>query len=247
MLTIDLALRRSSFLSSPEYLNPPWKANDAHSRCNLQEIIDIGYHLPPLMEILDKTKAGIKSLSNNEKNFKDLRGLIRRAWKLETSLVNWEHRHMRRKQVFIANPSQSKTDEGKIYSLCYIFADFDLASAWVYGEMMKIYLYDILIDATLLSPPKSPFRVDVGIYSRKAIETADNVCMCLDYFLVDYKKLTTRLVCLAPFQAAKTLFEKFAGNGTAGADLQDALKGKIRFCEMVYRRGQELGFPAWQA
>lgn len=112
--------------------------------------------------------------------------------------------------------------------------------------MMKIYLYDLFIDAARLCPHDSFYRVDMGIYSRKATKSADNICMCLDYFLVDFKKMTTRMVVLAPFQAAKVLFEKLVDTGMAGEDLNKALKEKIRFCEMVWR-GQELGFLVWQS
>lgn len=253
MLTIDLASRKSSFISHPESINAPWKASDPHAHVKLQQITDIGFQILPLMEILDQTKAAIKTsplqnLGDNLNRRPQL--LVRHTWRAEVALNEWEHRWLGLEPAvycYIPRPSHSKTDDGKIYPITYTFPNFDMGSAIAYYDMIKIAIYDLLIDASNLSPPNSYYRGDVEVYFRKAIDSVDNICRSVDYFLVDFKNMTTRFVVLAPFQSAMVFVGKLLGDDTVKLELKADLTKKMEYCQKFLARSQELGFPQWKS
>lgn len=261
MLTIDLASRRASWLSDPEWVNPHWKANDPNSDDILQQVVDIAFHLPPILEKFDRTKATIDadpSESENMENYSILWNIIRKALGVETMMTEYEDRLLNAepgKRLFIPRPSTSKTDQGKIYPVTYTFPNYDVASSMAYAEMIKMTVYNFLLEVTSFAnsiykdAPRlqdSLFSgIDVKTYSQKAIISADRICMSLDYFLEENKKYITRMVVLAPFQGAMGIFKRHLEEGTGNAYFDQQLQDKVRFCEMVLGRSKQLGLPIW--
>ncbi len=77
----DLVMRRSSFLSLPEWINSPWKLLEPHGATQSQTSIDIGFRIPVLMESFDRVRHATQ-VSWDTRSINILRKLILKALEL---------------------------------------------------------------------------------------------------------------------------------------------------------------------
>jgi hypothetical protein len=122
----------------------------------------------------------------------------------------------------------------------------------LYHSMSQIYVNSLLIDferETQHFPSaqteRNPPRINTRELTRKSIECTDLICQSIEYFFEDNKRLIGRMVVLAPFEAARSLFSHLCKSGTGDERLNGSLVEKARFCDTVTQRIRESGLPIW--
>lgn len=260
-LPVDLATRRASFLSSSKWINPPWKASELHSVTHLQTVANIAFRLPVLMEKLDQTRQLFQLKgSGDSSNSEILHSLINEGLSIQSALDKWAFRLDEgdsNSPFYISRPAstiESPTidDIPKLYAISFNFPNWDNASSFVYHSMSQIYVNSWLIDferetqhfPSAQTEPNPP-RINTRELTRKSIECADLICQSIEYFFEDNKRLIGRMVVLAPFEAARSLFSHLCKSGIGDERLNGSLVEKARFCDTVTQRIRESGLPIW--
>ena len=258
-MTLSLATRRASFLSLPQWLNPPWKDSDAYSLNPLQTLIDSAILLPGIMDNWDRSTRKLQltgadiPMSNNL-----LTEFIEDALRIQRAITDWEI-DLRggddKSQLYIARLSkrgsssgaeESPEESGNIFPISYTFPSFDLAAAIIYYETVHILLNGFLIEMVLyaenskvldwITSESAVGAPNIRELTMKSLECADRICSSLEYFFERDKRMIGRIVILSPFEAARGLYARLQKSGT-GDPIQDAaLVQKMNFCESVVRR-----------
>jgi hypothetical protein len=255
---MDLATRRACFLSMPEWINPPWKAAEPHSAANLQTVSDIAFRIPLVMEQFDH----IHSLTHMRGPIVEWNKDIAHNLTLETlgihsALEDWGSRINdpgSKLQYYTSRPASIAGSPAidafkRIYPISFAFPNWDNAAAFVYHAMSQIYTNSLLIDLERLTlhsySPESktvPPQIETRELMDESIECADRICKSVEYFLEDNKMLIGRMVVLAPFEAARSLFSQLE-TGTGDAEKDTFLVERVRFCDAVTQRIKDRGLP----
>lgn len=254
-LPIAISTRKANFLSLPEWINPPWKALEPLSASKLGTVIDIGFELPVLMQRLDElqeqAQIGLENELSSHINSLILDGLV-----VQQDFDNWERRIRGGDEMSsLYIPRQTKwtaldIDLSDIYPVSYDFVNWDNASGLSYYEMLRIFLNTLLIDIEAFSRrsnivPPALSSINTRILAQKSIESGDRICQSLGWFLEDNKKLIRRMVILAPFESARTLFARLCQEGTRNAAQDVAIARRDKFCKAVTRHIRDSGLPVW--
>jgi len=116
--------------------------------------------------------------------------------------------------------------------------------------MSQIYTNSLLIDLERIteaseSPGPKPIPPQINTFElmQQSIDSADRICQSIEYFLEDNKRLIGRMVVLAPFETARSLFSQLSKTGTGFAEENGSLIEKVRFCDAVTRRIKDSGLP----
>ncbi|KAE9371379.1 hypothetical protein N431DRAFT_545642 [Stipitochalara longipes BDJ] len=228
-LSMDLATRRACFLSMPD-------------ATNLQTVSDIAFRIPLVMEKLDHTRSLIQ-----------MRGPVVEWDKWIAPLDEWGSRLSNldsKVQFYTSRPASTIEspvigNTNNIYATSFDFPNWDNAASFVYHAMSQIYTNSLLIDLECMAPTsysETALKVDTLELMNQSIECADRICQSIEYFLEDNKKLIGRMVVLAPFKRARSLFSQLSQTGT-GAEKDNTLVEKVRFCEAVTQRIKDSGLP----
>ncbi|KAK0119670.1 hypothetical protein ONS95_011107 [Cadophora gregata] len=215
-LPVDLVLRQASFLSSQEWINPPWKQSEPQSITHLQTVIDIAFTIPVLMQKFDLVQQRTAQVPEETSHLESLYQLMIKALAVQRAFDNWELRLRggdEISQLYIARLAtsikQSAVDNlESIYPVSFAFPTWDAASAAIYYDMSRIYLNGLLIamQNAIYSSNTSSDMVNTQHVTIKSIACADRICQSIDWFFEDNKRMIGRMVVLAPFEAAKSLF-----------------------------------------
>ena len=246
-LPIQLALRQVSFLGSPEWIDPPWKLTETPSITHLHTVIDIAFSIPALMQRFDLLQHSKQAL-DDASFYGNLRGIKSEALAIQKAFNNWNKHSQfgdKTSQLYIARLS-STIEKPKIinikdiYPISFTFPNWDAASALVYYEMSRIYLNSLLIDIdTCLRPCNSNNSsvahhfVDMESLTNQSIACADRICQSLQFFFEDHDRMIGRMVVLAPFEVAKSLFTQLCDARCGDSEVDASLKRKLEFCEVV--------------
>jgi hypothetical protein len=258
-LPVCLTTRRVSYLCLPEWIDPPWKSLEPNSSSRMQTLIDPAFQLPVLMEAFDKTRIAMQlKRSDTESNQQILDELKKDALGIEKAIDEWDtkiHGGAKKLTLFIEHCSeslQSLKDETTVpYPITYTFPNFEIAAALMYSEMIKIFLYQLIIDLATwarecsIGDSDALPDIDTEECSTKAVECADRICQSTDYFLEDHKRMVGRMVFLNPFAAAKSLLSGLSKTGTWDSEKDVLLKMKAEYCEAVNDRCKVEGLPVW--
>ncbi|PVH82204.1 hypothetical protein DL98DRAFT_514250 [Cadophora sp. DSE1049] len=254
-LPVDLVLRQASFLSSPEWIDPPWKFAEPQSITRLQTVIDIAYSIPVLMQKFHSIQRSAQ-VSGDMSHLESLYHIMLEALGVQKGFDNWKFRfqgsdetsqlYVPRLATRIEKPEVDILES--IYPVSFTFPTWDAASASVYYEMSRIYLNDLLIamQNAIHHFNTSSDMVDTEHLTRNSIACADRVCQSIEWFFEDHKKMIGRMVVLAPFEAARGLFAQLCEAGTGNQELDSSLKQKARFCETATQKIKDDGLPIWE-
>jgi hypothetical protein len=257
-LSLDLATRRASFLSTLEWIDPPWKALEPHSANNLQTVSDIAFRIPLAMEKLDHAHNALH-LKIPDVGWDDaiLRSLILEALSIHSALEKWVYRLSSDRQPPYYTTRPARTTKSSIidsimniYPISFEFPNWDSASSFVYHSMSQIYINSLLLDLEHLAQTSSPPGSKMGLPQinareliEQSIECADRICQSIEYFLEDNKRLIGRMVVLAPFETTRSLFNQLSKSGTGNAEKDISLLEKVGFCDAVTQRIKDSGLP----
>jgi len=256
---ISLAARKSNFLSLPEWIDPPWKASEPHSTTYLQTISDVAFQLPILMERFDRSRGSMQHFKL-ERNTNDriMDTLIQDALDIQLELDRWERRLRAGNDISqFCIPRLSRTvespkidDLGNIFPVSYGYPNWDIASGLIYWDMVQIFLNTFLlgvVDYTnrhdILLPTLA--MLNARDVRKKSIEAADRLCSSIEWFFKDNKRLIGRMVILAQFKSARSLYARLLKEGAKDELCHEELVRKSLFCEKVTERIQEGGLPIW--
>lgn len=258
-LPVCLATRRASYLCLPEWIDPPWKSLEPNSSSLMQTLIDPAFQLPVLMESFDKTRIAMQlKPADTGSSQQVLEKLKRDAFGIEKAIEEWDTKiYGGEEKLTLYNADFSESfgslkDETPVpYLTTYTFHKFEVAAALMYSEMIKIFLYQLIIDLTTCARVGSAndnekiFKIDSGKYTTKATESADRICQSTGYFLEDHKRMVGRMVFLNPFAAAKSFLGGLSNAGTGSPEKDALLNTKTKYCEAVNSRCKAEGLPVW--
>ncbi|KAH7355129.1 hypothetical protein BKA65DRAFT_234358 [Rhexocercosporidium sp. MPI-PUGE-AT-0058] len=258
-LAVDLVLRQASFLSSPDWIEPPWKQSEPQSNTRLQTAVDIAFSIPVLMQNFDTVRQ-LAQASDNPNHSEDLFQLVAEALGVQEAFDRWDTRsrgidgtnqlYIPRLVSSIEKPQVGNI--GSIYPVSFTFSNWDTASALVYYEMSRIYLNGLLIHMEACfrqcnsNNSTSVNAVDAKNLTSKSIACADRICHSIEWFFEDHKRMIGRMVILAPFEAARGLFAQLCEVDCVDPELNASLKQKAKFCETVTQKIKDGGLPAWE-
>jgi hypothetical protein len=225
----------------------------------MQTLIDTAFQLPVLMETFDKTRIAMRlNTSDTESSQRILDEIKRDALGIEKAIQEWDtkiHGGDKKLTLYVEQFSESldslDNETPVPYSTTYTFPNFEIAAALMYSEMIKIFLYQLILDLATctrgsIKGDSDKFSdIDTEEYSTKAIESADRICQSTDYFLEDHKRMVGRMVFLNPFAAAKSLLSGLSKTGTGDTEKDALLKLKAQYCEAVNSRCKAEGLPVW--
>lgn len=254
-LPVNLVSRQAGFLSSPEWIDPPWKYEEPQSVTCLQTVIDIAYSIPVLMQKSDSLQR-LAQTSRDTSPFESLYRLMVEALGVQRAFDDWKLRFQgsdETYQLYIPRLTTrpEKTNINNVestYPISFAFTTWDAAAASVYYAMSRIYLNGLMeaIQTDIHNFNTSSNMVDTEHLKRNSIACADRVCQSIEWFFEDHKKMIGRMVVLAPFEAARGLFVRLCEVGTSDQELDASLKQKVRFCETVTQRIKDGGLPIWE-
>ncbi|KAF4628392.1 hypothetical protein G7Y89_g9753 [Cudoniella acicularis] len=223
-ITISLSARRATFLSSPNWLNPPWDPLEVHQSNPLQTLIDRCIGVPALMEKWDI------AVQNNMLNPNTLNDFIQEALEFQTTINDWEIRLRgdEKTQLYIGQISQPNNspnyeNSANFFPISYRFPTFDIAGALMYYDTVQILLYELLVEMGFAcrrlkaSSPDSFLGVEVEEINtpdliEKSAECADRICQSVDYFFDKDKRMIGRIVILLPFETARGFYGRLCGS-----------------------------------
>lgn len=190
----------------------------------------------------------------NAPNVKALESLIHLVLAVEEAINSWD-RKLRgdgQENVYSERPSStfknSKDGASVAYPVNFEFSSFTVAAAFIYCNMVKIFLYQLIIDMVSCvrdhTDGSGTFgHIDIQEYQPKEIKSADNICQSTDYFCEDQKQMVGRLMILAPYGTAQSLILNLVRVGT-GDPVQDALlKLKAEHCKQFTALAKDEGLP----
>jgi hypothetical protein len=251
-LPIALSIRKANFLSSPEWINPPWKRSEPLSASKLHTVSDIGFEIPGLMERFDQLQQHEHD-NSTQWMLSQLNNLILEGLTLQQAFADWGDRVLGEQEkglFYIPRQARPMGNYHSPYPISFTFKNWDIAGGLSYHDMLQIFLYTLLIDIetfaqhSKINPPALSGINSLDL-TQRSIECADQICQSTEWFLEDHKKLIGRMMILAPFEAAKGLFLRLARDVTGDAEQDEMLKMKNRFCEMITRRIVDSGSPVW--
>lgn len=156
-LPINLGTRVSNFLSLPEWINPPWKDEEPHSRTALQTVLDISFRVPPLMEGFERIRGfpttGFPLIGDANIRFID--GILQHALEIQADLERWDQRLRKERDdlpdIYIPRKARAfatsdMNDLHDVFPDSYSFPNWDIASGLIYREMIQIYLNTFLLE-----------------------------------------------------------------------------------------------------
>lgn len=236
---------RSQANSPSSAVKPSWKSEEPNSSSYLQTLIDPAIHLPCVMQAFDKIQAEMQSdPSDDEDNFTLLDSLIKIVLRVGNAISEWDAKLRGgdgRLQIYKEwLPVKTLDDATPVaYSIQFSFISFEVAAAFIFCEMTKIFLYQLIIDMTTCARGsttddyKSFSDIDIRKYKTKAMKSADKLCQSTDYFFVQHQRMVGRMIMFFPLETAQTLLCNLSKTGT-GDPAQDALlELKVGFCESV--------------
>lgn len=260
-MTVSLATRRASFLSLPQWLNPPWKSHDLQSSNPLQTLIDSAIHLPALVENWDTTRLSAQLAGvDNKIDTQVVNDFVHDALAIQRAINDWEadlRGRDNKSQLYIAHlaDTQHSSEASSPWIFFYKFPNFEIAAALMYYETIHIFLYQFItemiistqtanaLDSKYSSSPLQNFNIqDI---TAKSLECADRICQSLEYFFQRDMRMIGRIVILSPFEAVRRLFARLHQNGTGDVFQDIALAEKMRFCDMIAERIRAEGLLIW--
>ena len=263
-MTVSLATRRASFLSLPEWLNPPWNKYDPHSSNPLQTLIDSAILLPALMEYWDRSRrsAPLARVDNKidphiANNFvQDALGIQRAINDWEANLRGGDDKsHLYIAHLATLKDSSEAENSGRVWPISYTFPNFEIAAALMYFETVHIFLYGLLIEMVIsaengedLDPKDSGIAghsLNIEELTTKSLECADRICQSFEYFFERDKRMIGRIVILSPFEAVRGLFARLHRTGTGDVNRDVSLAQKLRFCDEIAQRIKAEGLLIW--
>jgi hypothetical protein len=223
-MTVSLATRRSSFLSLPQWLNPPWKTHDSQSSNPLQTLIDSAIRLPALMENWDRTRVSAELTGADKKiDIHVVDDFVQEALAIQRAVNDWEA-NLRgqddKSQLYIAHlaDTQHSSEASIPWIFSYKFPSFEIAAALMYYETVHIFIYQFItemilstqttnaLDSKYPSIPVHDFTVQD--LTAKSLECADRICQSLEYFFQRDMRMIGRIIILSPFEAVRGLFAR---------------------------------------
>lgn len=250
-----LTTRQPTYLCKPEWINPSWKGSELHSTTHLQSLIDHGLPIPGLMAQFDSIQQSLQhtGICSPQQVYQ----ILQKALNVGTHLDNW-HEGLNEgdstSRLYIVRLAGSTNPQeatlAAIFPISYTYPNIDLAGALMFYQMTRIFLDLFLIDIATLIQQFTPNAhtpnptVNVPALTQSAIACADKICQSTEYFFEGNKKLIGRMGILAPFWAAKGLYERFWTTGCE-ADIEGGLRDRIRFCEIFAKVVGSAGLPVW--
>jgi len=130
-------------------VDPPWKLEEPNSASYLQALIDPAFQLPRVMQAFDKIQAEMQlNPSNDETKCTILNTLVRVVLKVENAIKQWDNKLRGGDgslEICIERSSgtiqMSDDDIPVAYSINFNFPNFEVGAAFIYCEMIKIFLY----------------------------------------------------------------------------------------------------------
>ncbi|KAL2070498.1 hypothetical protein VTL71DRAFT_13524 [Oculimacula yallundae] len=255
-LPIDLASQQASFLSDPDWINPPWKETEPQSATHFHTVIDISYSIPVLMQKFTRIRQSAQYF-DDESFTEDLYELLLLILGVQQAFDNWDVLYRGGDETsglyFPRIASTLNTPEidnlGSVFPISYEFPNWNIASALMYYEMSRIYLNGLQIQVETCIRQRSLTTeddpVDTKHLTKNSIGCADRICQSVEWFFEDNKKMIGKMVVMAPFEAAKGFFVHLCEVNGGDLDFDASLEQKARFCDIVMQRLKEGGMSIW--
>jgi hypothetical protein len=222
--------RQRSFLSSPEWIEFPWKKDLELAQHPLHTMLDIAFRALP--EVAKQSMPRKWKLTCLEER-------LRRAWAVVDELNRWERDLRARNQGGLY--SKTPATWGDLYEHYLEFSVFSSAVAFAMYTAVRIHVA-ALIAATSNDILACEPTADVSPKSAmlEAIRWSRLACQCLEFFHMGEVKFTCRLVTVWPLETAWELFARLQTDGDMDVSRE------LTWCRSTAARLASSGFPPFQ-
>ncbi|KAH8799371.1 hypothetical protein F5884DRAFT_120189 [Xylogone sp. PMI_703] len=266
-ITFQMIQPRSTLMSRQAWIHPQWKTRHPKASQPLQKLLDKAYLFLPVYNLFLPVYNNFALLSNNAQISKSvntdmigqLTQLLERAKSIQSDIdkshgffqKQYERDYDQEKaipelQIFQTTFAQwtnvsadpSELHLGKVFPTAHTFADFPIATSFIFHKAIQICITGFLEDMThqLLSlthePIKNPKRYTEQLNS-KLMQLASHICQSAEYFLHPSKGILGAMVYLFPLAVAKRAFICISTDDTF---LSSEAVRKLNWCHMIEGR-----------
>ncbi|KAI1610438.1 hypothetical protein EDD36DRAFT_326137 [Exophiala viscosa] len=222
--------RQRAFLSSPEWIDFPWKKDLELAQHPLHSVLDIALKILP--EIVKQDMPKKWKLSSLEERLQE-------AWATVEELDEWEFK-LRSEHQGVIYQERSASWEG-LADYCFEFELLSTAIAFSIYAAVRIHVAALIarISKDILSRDPS-----ADVYPESAVLEALRwsrvACQCLEFFHTGDMKFTGRIVTLWPLETAWEFFAQ-----TQIEHLMD-VSTELAWCRSTAEKLTKMGIPPFQ-
>lgn len=261
-ISVCLTSNRSSFLSSNEWRNPPWRNHYSPVTSPLQDLLDIAFDIPLPLQKWERAKnngAGSQPFFALESTLstEDIEELLTELLAVNHKLQTWHADFSDPSQESIPfgeRPTTCKNhrldpdelSEGKLFPTSYTFTQFPVAMAFVYFEGICIQLLKnidemctVLAERGTIQPHlqggASSYAAALSLLRRPDVTTSvTRILQCAEYFLESDKKLLGPTSFMFAFHVAFSALCRLSKSGERGI-----YRRELRWCQMISEEYEE--------
>jgi hypothetical protein len=275
----------SSFMSQENWLFPSWKVRHSKASHPLQTLLDEAYRFLPVFEkfnilyldgqsssfeghteeLLKLYSTGLSIKSNIDTWFQELQTRFERASHQNKTMIGPQIYRTAFSQWNNDSADPAEHDLGKAFPVTYQFANFSIATSYVFYEAIQICITEFLaeMEHKLTGASKASNRqgslfnsccghsaqsadkLDLGTDDCQAeiSQRASHICQSAEYFLHHDKRAIGPMIYLFPLAISTRTFSNL-GCGNSPSELTTR---KLKWCQMIEARVRATGFPHYQA
>ncbi|KAK5223584.1 hypothetical protein LTR72_004970 [Exophiala xenobiotica] len=222
--------RQRAFLSSPEWIDFPWKKDLELAQHPLHTMLDIAFKLLPEIVKQDMPKKWKLSC---------LQARLQRAWAVLDELHEWE-RKLRSQHSGVVYTKRPAIWNG-LHDDCLEFPLLSTGVAFSMYTAVRLHVA-VLIAAVsediLVREPNAEVHPELAV--AEALRWSMLACQCLEYFHTGRLKLAGRIVTLWPLETAWEFFVR------AQAERSMNLSKEAAWCRSTAERLSKMGIPPLQ-
>ncbi|KAH8811021.1 hypothetical protein F5884DRAFT_264231 [Xylogone sp. PMI_703] len=255
---------QSTFLSRKAWIHPQWKTRHPKASHPLQRLLDEAYPFLPVYNkfsiLYNNARASesvdlgdiaqLVQLLGKATSIKSTINGLYLAFRNKCTTVSKEGNTISDSQIFqtsfpqwtneVADPYEPEL--GKVFPTAYNFADFSIATGFVFYEAVEICMVEFIEAMTrqtfsLTHDATEHAATDVTQLRRILRDHATQICQSAEYFLHSNKGIIGAMVYLFPLGVAKRTFLRLRNEN---APLSDEMERKISWCTMI--EGKLTGF-----
>ncbi|KAH8808707.1 hypothetical protein F5884DRAFT_379944 [Xylogone sp. PMI_703] len=255
-ITFQMIHPKATFICQRAWIYPSWKARHSKSSHPLQTLLDQTFLFPPIYAKFISLFKGIETSKPIDSSLvASLTQLLESARSIRSNIDGWytvlqtlhelhkaQGKSLSNPQIFQTTFSQwsdmtadpSEVQFGRAFPICYIFADFSVATSFIFYQAIKIcitgFIREMARNLSLLeNQPASPLIVHDDHYYNEIMQHASHICQSAEYFLQPNKKIISALIFLFPLAVAKRAFTHISANDPQYGEAAR----KVSWCEMI--------------
>lgn len=258
-ISICLTANRDSVFSLDVWRNPPWKANYSAAAAPLQDLLDIAFGLPPLLEKWKNAKLNSlqavarqsgQSASQDSLSITGMADLLDGMLRIRDNLHTWHEAFWKTHQQSLQIASQPSTWEniyfdpeelmkGKMFSTSYTFSHFPIAMAAIYYDGICIQLFKNAAEICTALAGSTGFQNQYNttfslLRGEELVTSINRVLQCAEYFLEPDKKLVGPTSYMFAFHVSFSALCRLSK-----IDPKGTYQRQIRWCRLISAKFEE--------